>query len=157
MELTSSAFPSGSSIPVDYTGDGRDVSPPLMWDHVPQGTQELALLCDDPDAPSSEPWVHWLVYKIPATSMALPEGIGSRSGKSSDGLRQGHNSWQSGKATGYRGPAPPRGHGVHHYHFHLYALDKPLPLQAGATKAELLKAMQGHVLAEAELVATYQR
>lgn len=157
MELHSPAFRPGGRIPQDYTGDGRDLSPPLSWSQVPQGTKELALICDDPDAPANEPWVHWLIYHIPTTATSLPEGIGSQPGKSSDGLQQGHNSWRTGKTIGYRGPAPPPGHGVHHYHFHLYALDEPIPLSGGATKAELLDAMQGHVLAEAEVIATYQR
>jgi len=155
MKITSSGFAHGAPMPARYTGDGQDVSPPLAWSGLPTGTVELALICDDPDAPRPQPWVHWVIYKIPASATALDEGIPSSEDLSSPpGAMQGLNTWP---AVGYRGPAPPRGHGVHHYRFHLYALDKALPLQPRLTKAQLLEAMGGHVLAEAELVGTYQR
>jgi len=155
LTLSSSQLADGQRIPTRYTGDGRDVSPPLSWSPPPAGTAELALIMDDPDAPAAEPWVHWVLYKIPPDVTELAEGAGSAGRASSlAGARQGRNSWST---TGYRGPAPPRGHGVHHYHFKLYALDAKLDLPAGADKKSLLAAMAGHVLAKGELVATYQR
>jgi Raf kinase inhibitor-like YbhB/YbcL family protein len=155
MKITSTAFADGAAIPARHTGDGQDVSPPLQWSDLPTGTAELALICDDPDAPRPEPWVHWVIYKIPASATGLPEGVPpSEKLASPAGAVQGLNTWP---VVGYRGPAPPRGHGTHHYHFRLYALDRALELQPRLTKEQLLKAMKGHVLAEAELVGTYQR
>ena len=154
MELTSSAFGNGSRISTKYTGDGEDLSPPLAWSDAPAQTRGFALICDDPDAPTPQPWVHWVIYGIPTTTKELPEGASS---KQASAFIQGTNSWPSGKTTGYRGPAPPPGHGVHHYHFRLYALDKALSLPPRLDKAAVLKAIQGHILAEAEAVGTYER
>ena len=158
ITVTSSAFADGERIPKLFTGDGQDVSPPLRWEGIPDGTKELALICDDPDAPTAEPWVHWVIYKLPANLRQLPQGVptGSRLDKPFLAL-QGRNSWPSGRTIGYRGPAPPPGHGVHHYHFRLYALDCELNVNPGIDKKSLLQAMDGHVLAEGELVGTYQR
>ena len=158
ITVTSSAFAEGEQIPKLFTGDGQDVSPPLRWEGIPDDTKELALICDDPDAPTAEPWVHWLIYKLSASLRELPQGVptGSRLDKPVLAL-QGRNSWPSGRTIGYRGPAPPPGHGVHHYHFRLYALDGELNVNPGLDKKTLLKAMDGHVLAEGELVGTYQR
>ncbi|MFH1748266.1 MAG: YbhB/YbcL family Raf kinase inhibitor-like protein [Planctomycetota bacterium] len=147
LVIQTTAFDAGKPIPRKYTGDGEDVSPPLTWTGVPAEAQELALICDDPDAPRPEPWVHWVIYKIPADTTGLPEGVPA-------GALQGPNSWPT---TGYRGPAPPRGHGVHHYHFKLYALDSILDLPPGLTKDQLLQRMAGHIIAEGELVGTYER
>ncbi len=146
MELTSPAFAPGAPIPRKYTGEGEDVSPPLVWSDPPEGTRELALICDDPDAPMPTPWVHWVAYKISPERRSLAEGA-------QDGFRQGRNDF--GRRS-YGGPMPPRRHGVHHYHFKLYALDIELPNEE-LTKAELLERIEGHVLAEAELVGTYER
>ncbi|MCS7306079.1 MAG: YbhB/YbcL family Raf kinase inhibitor-like protein [Thermoguttaceae bacterium] len=158
MELSSSAFRAGGPIPRRYTGEGEDVSPPLEWKGVPEGTKEFALICDDPDAPTPEPWVHWVLYKIPATVSNLPEGLPKTLQLSEPpGAMQGKNSWTSGQTIGYRGPMPPPGHGVHRYHFTLYALDAPLNIQPGETKKNLLKKMEGHILATATLIGTYQR
>ncbi len=158
MELSTAAFVPDGPIPVRYTGDGEDVSPAFSWNKVPDATEEFALICDDPDAPTSEPWVHWVLLKIPGHWRLLPEGIGNHAANMlPDGLRQGLNSWPSGRTDCYRGPEPPRGHGVHHYHFRLYALDQPLNLPHGVTKAEVLNAIDGHVLDAAELVGTYER
>ncbi len=158
IQVTSSAFGEGQRIPKKYTGEGEDVSPPLAWSGVPAGTQELALIVDDPDAPTPQPWVHWVLYKIPADCKALPEGVKKvlRPDEPAGAL-QGKNSWPSGQTIGYRGPMPPPGHGVHHYRFHLYALDKKLEVEPGLTKDELLAAMKGHILGEGELTGTYQR
>lgn len=158
MQLSSSAFAPGGAIPRRYTGEGEDISPPLQWTGLPTGTQELALICDDPDAPTPEPWVHWVLYKIPPQTTGLPEGLPKTAQLSHPpGAMQGKNSWTTGQMIGYRGPMPPPGHGVHHYHFTLYALDAPLSIQPGETKKNLLKKMEGHILAAAELIGTYQR
>ncbi len=154
MQLTSTAFDPDSTIPRRYTGDGDDVSPPLAWSGAPQAAQ-FALICDDPDAPTAEPFVHWVIYGIPGQSNALPQAVATN--KQLDqpaGALQGINSFST---IGYRGPAPPRGHGLHHYHFKLYALDQALDLPGGADKKKLLAAMRGHIVAESELVGTYQR
>jgi Raf kinase inhibitor-like YbhB/YbcL family protein len=158
IRIRSSAFENGQPIPKRHTGDGEDLSPPLAWDGVPEGTKELALIVDDPDAPTPQPWVHWVLYKIPGDVRELPEAIavGGRVERPRAAL-QGRNSWSSGKTIGYRGPAPPPKHGVHHYRFKLFALDVPLRLNPSLDKAAVLKAMQGHVLAEGELVGTYER
>jgi Raf kinase inhibitor-like YbhB/YbcL family protein len=154
FRIESSGFSQDGSIARDFTCDGRNVSPPLAWSHVPAGTQSLSLIVDDPDAPDpSAPrrtWVHWVLYDLPPTSIGLPEGV-----KEEDlptGTRQGLNDW---KRTGYGGPCPPVGR--HRYFHKLYALDAVLPDLANPTKARLEEAMKGHVLGFAELVGTYRR
>jgi len=155
ITVQSAAFKEGLAIPKRHTGDGEDVSPPLFWSDVPAGTRELALIVDDPDAPTSEPWVHWVLYKLPGDTRSLQQGVARTATLAVPaGAVQGKNSWNS---VGFRGPSPPKGHGVHHYHFKLYALDTPLALSPGADKRTLSKAMSGHVLGEGELVGTYQR
>lgn len=159
FKITSSAFQPGSAIPKKFTGEGDDMSPPLAWDGPPNDAREFALICDDPDAPTAEPWVHWVIYNIPGDVRELPEGVKSNVPQLKEPLaaRQGKNSWPAGVTIGYRGPLPPPGHGTHHYHFRLYALDARLDLSPGATKQQLLDAMKGHVLAETELIGTYER
>lgn len=158
MQITSTAFSEGSAIPRKYTGEGQDLSPPLSWSGVPADAQELALICDDPDAPTAEPWVHWVIYKIPTSATGLPEGVPKTLQlKQPPGAVQGRNSWPEGENIGYGGPMPPKGHGRHRYYFRLYALRAPLTVQAGLSKKELLAAMAGQVLEEAQLMGTYQR
>ncbi len=147
ITIRSQAFDPGGAIPKKYTGEGEDVSPPLTWENVPPQAKELVLICDDPDAPRAEPWVHWVVYKIPASSTGLPEG-------SAAGAREGKNDFGR---IGYGGPMPPRGHGVHHYHFKLYAVDTEVNLPRGATKDQVLKAIEGHIVGQGELIGTYER
>jgi len=155
LTVRSTAFPAGKAIPPKHTADGEDVSPALSWAGLPAETKELAMICDDPDAPRAQAWVHWVIYKIPADANALPEGVAQTDAPAAPaGAMQGKNDFGH---VGYGGPAPPRGHGVHHYHFTLYALDAALDLQPGLTKKQLLAAMEGHVLAEGEVVGTYQR
>jgi hypothetical protein len=155
LTIQSPAFVSNSPIPKRFTGDGEDISPKLSWSGVPEGAKSLALIVDDPDAPTPEPWVHWLIYNIPATAAGLPENIAKTPTLTApQGALQGTNSWGN---AGYGGPAPPPGHGVHHYHFKLYALDAVLSVQSGLSKAQLLSATEGHVLAQGEFVGTYQR
>lgn len=158
IAVTTSAFQNGQPVPTKYTGDGQDVSPPLSWKSTPGDVKQWALICDDPDAPTPEPWVHWVLYGIPANVHSLPEGIKTTSQLTQpEGALQGKNSWPNGQIVGYRGPAPPKGHGVHHYHFKLYALDAELKLKPELTKTELLKAIDGHVLAMGEVIGTYER
>lgn len=153
--VQSPAFQPGATIPKAHTGEGDDWSPQLSWTNIPAATVEFALIVDDPDAPTSEPWVHWVLYKIPGGGVGLGPGLG-KAEKLTDpeGPLEGRNSW--GK-NAYGGPMPPPGHGVHHYHFKLYALNTALDLPAGLTKAELLRAMEGHILATGELIGKYQR
>jgi hypothetical protein len=151
MKLTSVAWMEGKPIPVKYTCDGADVSPPLAWSDAPAGTRSFALICDDPDAPAGT-WVHWVIYGLPATATALSEGIATTE-TLPDGAKQGVNDF---RRTGYGGPCPPPG-APHRYYFKLYALDATPALKSRATKVELLRAMAGHILAEARLMGTYQR
>ena len=156
IKVTSEAFSAGGEIPKQFTADGKDRSPPLAWSGVPEGAKELALICDDPDAPSKDPWVHWVIYGIPANTKSLAEGISRQARPESPaGAANGVNSWTSDN-SGYRGPSPPKGK-VHHYHFHIYALDAALDLKPGLDKNGLLAAMKGHILGEGELIGTYQR
>ena len=151
ITLTSPAFAEGAPIPAKYTADGEDVSPLLRWTDAPAGAKGFALICDDPDAPVGT-WVHWVIYGIPGGVRQLAEAVPVRE-TLSDGTTQGRNDF--GK-TGYGGPCPPRGK-PHRYYFRLYALDETLSLAPGLSKKALLKAIDGHVLAEAELYGTYGR
>ena len=151
MKLTSTAFAADAEIPRAHTCEGADRAPPLAWDGAPQATRSFALVVDDPDAPDPKApqttWVHWVAYNLPATTTSLSEG-----GQLPGGGRDGLNDW---KRPGYNGPCPPVGR--HRYFFKLYALDVALPDLARPSKAVLEKAMEGHVLARAELVGTYQK
>lgn len=159
MKLSSPAFQHNGQIPLKYTGEGDDVSPPLKWSGVPEGTREFVLLCEDPDAPGASqrggPFVHWVIYDISPSTTQLPEGVPNKM-RLELPIRadQGTNSFGS---IGYGGPMPPVGHGRHHYFFRLYALNFELGVKPGASRAELLEAMHGHVLDQAELVGTYER
>jgi len=148
--LVSAAFAAGGSIPVAYTCDGEDISPPLEWGGAPAGTASYALICEDPDAPVGN-WVHWVVYDIPADRTALPEGAGNVE-PAEHGMTGGTNSWGR---TGYCGPCPPSG--THRYFFRLYALDTVLELDAEADAETLREAMEGHVMGKAELMGRYSR
>ena len=153
--LRSPAFSDGQPIPRRHTGDGEDLSPPLSWSGVPARAVRLALIVDDPDAPTDRPWVHWVIYNLPADEQGLVEGIPPVPKPASPaGAVQGKNSWGT---VGYRGPAPPRGHGTHHYIFRLFALNEDLDLPEGLDKEGLLAAIQDHVLTEAGLTGTYHR
>ena len=155
LTIESPAFAPNTAIPARFSDDGEDVSPGLGWSGLPEGTRELALICDDPDAPGAEPWVHWVIYKIPPNATGLPENVaGTETLADPSGALQGRNSWNR---IGYGGPAPPPRSGVHHYHFKLYALDTVLDARPGLDKKQLLAAMKDHVLAEGELIGTYRR
>ncbi|MGC8830205.1 MAG: YbhB/YbcL family Raf kinase inhibitor-like protein [Verrucomicrobiia bacterium] len=151
MQLKSSAFANGQPIPVKYTGQGKDISPPLEWSDAPAGTKSFAIISDDPDAPVGV-WVHWVIYDIPANVTKLDENVPTKETLPT-GAKQGINDFGN---VGYGGPMPPPGK-PHRYFFKLYALDTVLNLKPRASKQELLRAMQGHILAQAELMGTYQR
>lgn len=152
MQILSSAFAHMTEIPRLYTCDGRDVSPPLTFADIPAGAQSLALIVHDPDVPSPDAprriWVHWVLYDLPADCTGLPEAVTTLPA----GAMEGRNDWGR---TGYGGPCPPKGR--HRYFHTLYALDCRLPDLKEPTKSALEQAMQGHILARAELVGTYQR
>ncbi len=154
MKIESPAFSHQGEIPVRFTCDGSDVSPPLTWLDLPAGTKSLALIVDDPDAPDPKApkmtWVHWVIYNLPADTSGLPEAV--KTGNLPAGTKQGLNDW---KRTGYGGPCPPIGQ--HRYFHKLYALDIVLPDLGQPTKAKLEQAMQGHILANAERIGVYQR
>jgi Raf kinase inhibitor-like YbhB/YbcL family protein len=151
MQLKALAFESGDTIPVRFTCDGDDVSPALAWTAPPDGTVSLALVADDPDAPRGT-WVHWVVYDLPATLRELPEGFGAGD-RLPAGAHLGRNDFRK---VGYGGPCPPPG-APHRYYFRLYALDAMLELRPSATRAQLDRAMSGHILGEAEVMGRYGR
>jgi Raf kinase inhibitor-like YbhB/YbcL family protein len=152
--LTSPAFAENGAIPKQYTCEGADISPPLQWSNAPQGTKSFALILDDPDAPDPKAprmtWVHWVVQNIPASAQSLPEGAAQHGMPA--GAMQGLNDW---KRTGYGGPCPPIGR--HRYVHKLYALDTVLSGPERPTKEQLMQALQGHILAQAQLIGTYQK
>lgn len=154
LALDSAAFPHNGEIPARHTCDGQDRSPPLAWTGVPPGTQSLVLIVDDPDAPDPAApkmtWVHWLLYNLPPDAPGLPEAVAA--GALPAGTREGTNDWQR---SGYGGPCPPIG--THRYFHKLYALDVVLPDLGQPAKPVLERAMQGHVLAHAELIGRYRR
>ena len=154
ISLTSPVFTHKGAIPRNYTCQGKDISPALKWSGLPNGTKSIALIVDDPDAPDpaapKRVWVHWVLYNIPPDATSLPEGVTATTLPA--GAREGKNDWER---TGYGGPCPPIGQ--HRYFHKLYALDAVLPELKQPTKAELLKAMEGHILEQAELIGTYQK
>lgn len=152
MTLTSTAFENGGRIPVTYSCDHDNISPELKWEGVPVGTKSFALIGDDPDAPAAT-WTHWLIYNIPPEVRGLPEQVPDKK-KLEDGSMQGLNDFRK---IGYGGPCPPEGHGPHHYHFKLYALDAMLDLEPGVSREELDAAMKTHTLGFGQIVGLYER
>lgn len=150
FKLSSTAFAEGDPIPQKYSCDGEDSSPPMQWTDPPEGTMSFTLIADDPDAPVGT-WVHWVLYNLPADTRSLPEAFPSDADLP-DGSKNGENSW---RRIGFGGPCPPGG--THRYFFKLYALDLNLDMASGATKEQLLQAMEGHILAKSELMGTYTR
>ena len=154
ITITSGAFQAGQPIPKPYTGDGKDVSPPLAWSGVPANAKSLALIVDDPDAPDPAAprmtWVHWVLYNLPTSAPGLAEGVAP--GALPKGTLEGLNDWQR---TGYGGPCPPIGR--HRYFHKLYALDAVLPDQKKPTKGALERAIKGHIIAETQLIGTYEK
>jgi len=156
--VSSPVLQEGQPMPKDYTADGRNVSPPLTWSNLPAGTKELALICEDPVAPTPQPFVHWVVYKIPATAKGLPEGLPIDETMSMPADLAGTIQGISGfRRPIWRGPAPPKPGVTHKYHFIVYALDAALDLKPGLNKTQLLEAIKGHIIGQGELVATYTR
>jgi Raf kinase inhibitor-like YbhB/YbcL family protein len=151
LSVLSPAFQEGERIPVKYTCQGEDVSPSVAWGEPPTGTQSFTLIVDDPDAPGGV-FTHWVLFNIPSHSLELPEAIPTQAELPSGAL-QGRNDFGR---IGYGGPCPPPG-SPHRYQFILYAVEQPLDLKAGVSKKQVLNAMQGHVLAEGQLMGTYQR
>jgi Raf kinase inhibitor-like YbhB/YbcL family protein len=145
LKLSSPAFAGHSAIPARHSGDGEDVAPPLDWSGVPQGTKAFAVVVHDPDAPLVDGFTHWVAYGIPADATGLPEGGGDAT--------TGQNSFGN---AGYNGPAPPPGHGTHHYYFWVYALDEDLDLEAGLDRRSLHELIEDHVIEQARLVGTYK-
>ena len=150
IKVTSSAFQEGQMIPRKYTCDGANLSPPFSWTGVPEGAKSVALICDDPDAPVGT-WVHWVLYNLPADATALAEGIKPVE-KLENGALQGSNDFRK---LGYGGPCPPGG--THRYYFKFYALNAALELKPGATKVDLMKATEGKILAQGQLMGKYTR
>jgi len=150
IQLTSEAFSDGTMIPKQFTCDGEDLSPPLSWSGLPTETATLALICDDPDAPVGT-WDHWVLFNIPALATGLPVNVPAKA-TLDDGSVHGNNSWGR---LGYGGPCPPGG--THRYFFKLYALNIALNLKTGATKSQLVKAMEGHILDQGQLMGKYRR
>jgi Raf kinase inhibitor-like YbhB/YbcL family protein len=150
IKLTSAAFKDGEPIPRAYTCDGVNISPPLEWNGVPKTAKTIAIVCDDPDAPGGT-WVHWVLYNLPADNIGLVENLPATETLKAGGF-QGKNDFAKIR---YGGPCPPSG--THRYFFKIYALDSELPLKAGATKAELMKAMDDHVVLQGQLMGTYRR
>ncbi len=150
ISVNSPAFQEGGLIPAKYTCDGDDISPPLKWTGIPEGTKSLALISDDPDAPVGT-WVHWVMWNIPPSVRELAENVPPKP-ELPDGSRQGISDF---RRPGYGGPCPPSG--VHRYYFKVYALDTMLDLPSSTRKADLLKAMKGHILAEGQLMGKYSR
>jgi len=146
LKLTSTAFHHHERIPDRHTADGEDVSPELMWSGAPDGTKAFAIVVHDPDAPLVDGFTHWVAYKIPGDANALPEGGGE--------AVQGTNSMGNSR---YNGPAPPPGHGSHHYYFWIYALDEDLDLEPGLDRRALLETIEDHVIEQARLVGTFSR
>jgi len=150
ISVSSSAFKEGGMIPAKYTCDGNDLSAPLAWSGIPEGTKSIAVISDDPDAPVGT-WVHWVMWNIPAAAIGLEEGVSAKP-QLPDGSRQGLSDFGR---PGYGGPCPPSG--THRYYFKVYALDTMLDLPSNARKADLVKAMKGHILAEGQLMGKYSR
>ncbi len=152
FKISSPDFNLNAAIPKEFTCEGANKMPRLEWQGAPAHTNSLVLICDDPDAPAGT-WVHWVVYNIPAAKKDLSY-ITDRTEKLSDGTMQGSNSWPH---VGFDGPCPPIGHGVHHYHFKLYALDAILKIKPSATKEEVEVGMKNHILAHTQIVGLYER
>ena len=150
ITLTSTAFRDGQPIPRQYTCDGVNISPPLEWTGIPKTAKTIAIITDDPDAPAGT-WVHWVLYNLPADNIGMVENVAGTDEVKGGGF-QGKNDF---KQIGYGGPCPPSG--MHRYFFKIYAVDSELPLKAGATKAELEGALQGHIMAQGQLIGTYKK
>jgi len=151
LSLSSLVFQEGENIPIKYTCDGQDISPPFTWSEPPPETQSFAFIMDDPDAPGGV-FTHWLLFNLPSDSRELPEAV-PPDNELASGALQGKNSYGE---IGYGGPCPPPG-AAHHYRFTIYALDQSLDLMAGASRKQVIDAITGHILARGQLIGMYQR
>ena len=149
IKLVSRAFTEGQTIPRQYTCNGINISPPLEWTGLPKSAKTIAIIADDPDAPAGT-WVHWVIFNLPADTLGMVENVPATEDVAGGGL-QGKNDFQK---IGYGGPCPPSG--THRYFFKIYAVDGELPLKAGATKSEVEKASEGHIVGQAQLMGTYR-
>jgi len=166
ITVESTAFKDGETLPDDYSSFGKNVSPPLSWSGTPATTRQLAVVCHDPDAPLPGGFTHWVIYKIPATAKGLPEAVPAGASVTASGIAgaiQGANGFSAFVRRGgpppepsYRGPAPPAG-APHHYHFTVYAIDGAVDLQPGLDRNGLLKAIEGHIVGQGEIIGLYQR
>ncbi|HEY2153390.1 MAG TPA: YbhB/YbcL family Raf kinase inhibitor-like protein [Vicinamibacterales bacterium] len=157
IAVSSPTLKMDETMPREYTPDGRNVSPPLTWTGAPAGTREFAVVCEDPDAGNPPPFVHWVIYRIPASAIGVPEGVPIDPDATMPAEIAGAVQGLSGfRRAIYRGPAPPPGK-PHHYHFVVYAIDAVLNLKPGLNRAELLDAIKGHIIGQGELVAIYER
>lgn len=166
LTVASTAFKDGESLPDDYSSFGKNVSPPLSWSGAPAATRQFAVVCHDPDAPLAGGFTHWVIYKIPASAKGLPEAVPAGANVTASSLAgaiQGPNGFAAFARRGgpppepsYRGPAPPAGP-AHHYHFTVYAIDGAVDLQPGLDRNGLLKAIEGHIVGQGEIVGLYQR
>lgn len=166
MTVESPAFKDGQTIPDDYTSFGKNVSPPLSWSGAPATSRQFAVVCHDPDAPLPGGFTHWVIYKIPTGAKGLPEAVPAGANVTASGIAgavQGANGFSAFARRGgpppepsYRGPAPPAG-APHHYHFTVYALDGAVDLQPGLNRNDLLKAIDGHIIGQGEIIGLYQR
>ena len=155
LTVSSPAFKDGQTIPEEYTAYGKGKSVPLSWSNLPSGTRSIAVLMDDPDAKGAHPFVHWLIYNIPAETKSLGAGLPTKPRLDNPkGALQGSNST---KSTGYFGPRPPKGDPPHHYQIKVYALDEALKVDPGADEDKLLGAMKGHILGQGQVVGTVQK
>ncbi|MBD3231758.1 YbhB/YbcL family Raf kinase inhibitor-like protein [Candidatus Dependentiae bacterium] len=154
ITITSDAFEDGEMIPKKYTCEGKNISPQLSWNNIPEKTRSLVITCLDPDAPTENPFVHWIIYNIPVTRKTLPENIpNNREILLEKGIKQGTNDFNQ---IGYKGPCPPVGK-IHRYVFTIYALNNPIELDAGERIAALFKAMSNHVLAQGQIEGRFSR
>jgi Raf kinase inhibitor-like YbhB/YbcL family protein len=155
IKITSDAFQDGQPIPIKYTRDGQNVSPPLRWENVPPGTRELAIVVEDPDAPKPQPFVHWVAFKIPPNAGGLPEGVPQKPVSDKPvRIAQGENDFHD---VGYDGPEPPTGDGAHRYFFEVYALDTPLEIEPQQDAQALVASMAGHIIDQGKLMGIYER
>lgn len=153
FKIESTIFRNGDNIPEKFTANGENLSPPLSWENVPYGAKELVLICEDPDSVGTKPFVHWILYKIPANLRNIESGIPEHAKSTTAQFLQGKNS--TGR-VGYFGPKPPARSGPHRYYFKLYALDAPLSVPEGLSKEALFEAMRSHIIGETEFMGKYQ-
>lgn len=154
IAIHSQAFKEGQKIPRKYSAEGQNLSPPLKWSNPPAATRQQVLIVDDPDAPRGI-FTHWVAYNLPPDLTSLPEGVPIVS--LPDELKGGMQGRNSADKIGYMGPLPPPGHGIHHYRFHVYALDQAMNFKAGLTREDVLAQIEGHVIGEGQLVGLYER